>query len=141
MKAINYALKLLKFRPRSENELRKRMKLKGFDDSEIVEVIEKLKQYGYLNELEDAINYVKIKCERGWSKKRIYLGLLIRGYNEQIINEALNNYEKDVVIEKLKREMRRKHLDKEKLIKLLKSRGFEWDIIKEVLKNDWVNKC
>ncbi|MFZ8847130.1 MAG: regulatory protein RecX [Candidatus Hydrothermia bacterium] len=136
MKAINYALKLLKFRPRSENELRKRMKLKGFDDSEIVEVIEKLKQYGYLNELEDAINYVKIKCERGWSKKRIYLGLLIRGYNEQIINEALNNYEKDVVIEKLKREMRRKHLDKEKLIKLLKSRGFEWDIIKEVLKND-----
>ena len=136
MKAINYALKLLKFRSRSENELRKRMKLKGFDDSEIVEVIEKLKQYGYLNELEDAINYVKIKCERGWSKKRIYLGLLIRGYNEQIINEALNNYEKDVVIEKLKREMRRKHLDKEKLIKLLKSRGFEWDIIKEVLKND-----
>jgi regulatory protein len=136
MKAINYALKLLKFRPRSENELRKRMKLKGFDDSEIVEVIEKLKQYGYLNELEDAINYVKIKCEKGWSKKRIYLGLLIRGYNEQIINEALNNYEKDVVIEKLKREMRRKHLDKEKLIKLLKSRGFEWDIIKEVLKND-----
>jgi len=136
MKAINYALKLLKFRPRSENELRKRMKLKGFDDSEIVEVIEKLKKYGYLNELEDAINYVKIKCERGWSKKRIYLGLLIRGYNEQIINEALNNYEKDVVIEKLKREMRRKHLDKEKLIKLLKSRGFEWDIIKEVLKND-----
>jgi regulatory protein len=136
MKAINYALKLLKFRPRSENELRKRMKLKGFDDSEIVEVIEKLKKYGYLNEIEDAINYVKIKCERGWSKKRIYLGLLIRGYNEQIINEALNNYEKDVVIEKLKREMRRKHLDKEKLIKLLKSRGFEWDIIKEVLKND-----
>ena len=136
MKAINYALKLLKFRPRSENELRKRMKQKGFDDSEIVEVIEKLKKYGYLNELEDAINYVKIKCERGWSKKRIYLGLLIRGYNEQIINEALNNYEKDVVIEKLKREMRRKHLDKEKLIKLLKSRGFEWDIIKEVLKND-----
>jgi regulatory protein len=136
MKAINYALKLLKFRPRSENELRKRMKLKGFDDSEIVEVIEKLKKYGYLNEIEDAINYVKIKCEKGWSKKRIYLGLLIRGYNEQIINEALNNYEKDVVIEKLKREMRRKHLDKEKLIKLLKSRGFEWDIIKEVLKND-----
>jgi len=136
MKAINYALKLLKFRPRSENELRKRMKLKGFDDIEIVEVIEKLKKYGYLNELEDAINYVKIKCERGWSKKRIYLGLLIRGYNEQIINEALNNYEKDVVIEKLKREMRRKHLDKEKLIKLLKSRGFELDIIKEVLKND-----
>jgi Uncharacterized protein conserved in bacteria len=79
MKAINYALKLLKFRPRSENELRKRMKLKGFDDSEIVEVIEKLKKYGYLNELEDAINYVKIKCERGWSKKRIYLGLLIKG--------------------------------------------------------------
>jgi regulatory protein len=136
MKAINYALKLLKFRSRSENELRKRMKQKGFDDSEIVEVIEKLKQYGYLNEIEDAINYVKIKCEKGWSKKRIYLGLLIRGYNEQIINEALNNYEKDVVIEKLKREMRRKHLDKEKLIKLLKSRGFEWDIIKEVLKND-----
>jgi regulatory protein len=136
MKAINYALKLLKFRPRSENELRKRMKLKGFDDSEIVEVIEKLKKYGYLNEIEDAINYVKIKCEKGWSKKRIYLGLLIRGYNEQIINEALNNYEKDVVIEKLKREMRRKHLDKEKLIKLLKSRGFEWDIIKEVIKND-----
>lgn len=136
MKAINYALKLLKFRPRSENELRKRMKQKGFDDIEIVEVIEKLKQYGYLNEIEDAINYVKIKCEKGWSKKRIYLGLLIRGYNEQIINEALNNYEKDVVIEKLKREMRRKHLDKEKLIKLLKSRGFEWDIIKEVLKND-----
>ncbi len=136
MKAINYALKLLKFRPRSENELRKRMKQKGFEDNEIGNVIEKLKQYGYLNEIEDAINYVKIKCKRGWSKKRIYIGLLRRGYDKQIIKEALNNYEKDVVIQKLRKQIKRRGFNEETLIKLLRNRGFEWDIIKEVLKND-----
>ena len=136
MKAINYALKLLKFRSRSENELRIRMKRKGFEDVEIDDVIEKLKKYGYINEIEDAINYVKIKCEKGWSKKKIYFGLLRRGYNKEIIKQALINYQKDLVIQKLKSEILRKHLDKKKLIKLLKSRGFEWDIIKEVLRND-----
>jgi len=136
MKAINYALKLLKFRSRSENELRKRMKRKGFEDNEINSVLEKLKQYGYLNEIEDAINYVKIKCERGWSKKRICIGLLRRGYDKQTIKEALTNYKTEVVIHKLKNEIKRKNVSKEKLIKLLKNRGFEWDIIKEVLKND-----
>ncbi|MEO0224195.1 MAG: regulatory protein RecX [candidate division WOR-3 bacterium] len=136
MKAINYALRLLKFRSRSENELRKRMKQKGFEDIEIDSVIEKLKKYGYINEIEDAINYVKIKCEKGWSKKKIYFGLLRRGYNKEIIKQALINYQKDLVIQKLKNEISRKNLNKEKLIKLLKSRGFEWDIIKEVLRND-----
>jgi len=136
MKAMSYALKLLKFRSRSENELKKRLKQKGFEDNEIINVIEKLKKYGYLNEIDDAINYVKTKCKRGWSKKRIYIGLLRRGYNKQIIKEALNNYERDLVVNKLKSEIKRKNFNKEKLIKLLRSRGFEWDIIKEVLKND-----
>ncbi|MEO0144173.1 MAG: RecX family transcriptional regulator [candidate division WOR-3 bacterium] len=134
MKALNYALKLLKFRSYSINGIKKKLKSKGFEENEIEEVVEKLKNYGYINELEDAINYVKIKCSKGWSRKKIQMGLMRKNYSKEIIKEALNYYDENVVIEKLRREISRKNLDRERAIKLLRSRGFEWELIKSILK-------
>ncbi len=133
MKAFSYSLKLLKFRARSFKEIEKKLREKGFSEIEIKDAIEKLKDYGYVNELEDAINYVRAKCKRGWSKKKIYIELNKRGYSNEIIQNALKSYDENEVILKLKREILRKNLNKERVIKLLKSRGFEWDIIKKVV--------
>ncbi len=134
MKAISYALKLLKHRARSFREIEKRLKEKGFSENEIRDTIEKLKNYGYIDELEDATNYVKAKSKRGWSRRRIYIELIKRGYSSEIVENALKNYDEDEVILKLKREILRKNLTEEKTIKLLKNRGFEWDIIKKLIR-------
>jgi len=133
LKALNYALKLLKFRSRSENEIRKRLKLKGFNNNEIEDVIKKLKEYNYLNDFESALNFVKLKCNKGWSRKKIYIGLKKRLYSNDIIKSVLDYYDETAVIEKLRKELKRKQLSREEVIKLLKSRGFENHIISKVL--------
>lgn len=133
MNALNYAIRLLRFRSRSINELRKRLSMKNFTNEEIDKAIEKLLDYGYINELQDAINYVEAKSYKGWSKIKIRYNLIKRGYTKDIVEKALKHYNKELVVQKLKRELERKNIKKEKAIKLLKSRGFENDIIKEVV--------
>ncbi len=47
---LNYAFRLLSYRDRSEKELAGRLRMKGFDDSAIVKVIERLRSGGFLDD-------------------------------------------------------------------------------------------
>ncbi|MEO0203036.1 MAG: regulatory protein RecX [candidate division WOR-3 bacterium] len=126
----------MKFRSYSINKLKRKLKDRGFEESEIDSVIAKLKKYGYINELEDAIDYVKVKCSRGWSRRKIQIALKRKYYNDDIIKEALNYYDEDIVINKLRRDISKKRLNREKIVKFLRNRGFEWNLIKRILEHD-----
>ena len=63
-KALNNAYCLLRQRPRSEQEIRKRLRLKGYEDDIVNEVVLALKNSG---ELDDA------KFAKLWVDARIYL--------------------------------------------------------------------
>ncbi|MCS7245841.1 MAG: regulatory protein RecX [candidate division WOR-3 bacterium] len=133
MNALSYAMKLLKFRSRSISEIRRRLSMKNFSNEEIEKTIRKLLNYGYINELQDAINYVEMKSSKGWSRRKIRYNLIKRGYKKGIIEKALKHYDKELVVQKLKRELNKKNIKKDKAIRLLKGRGFEAEIIKEVI--------
>lgn len=47
---LKYALRLLKYRVRFENELRNRLKSKGFSDEEVENTIATLKKQGYIDD-------------------------------------------------------------------------------------------
>ncbi|MCF7870046.1 MAG: RecX family transcriptional regulator, partial [Candidatus Omnitrophica bacterium] len=65
-KALNYAFLLLRFRPRSESEIRTRLKKRKVPLSVIKEVIDYLKGSNYINDQEFIKSYIDSCLAKGW---------------------------------------------------------------------------
>ena len=134
MNAREYALLLLKFRPRSRRELYERLNRKGYSAEEIEKVLNWLEESGFIDEMEMAIDYVRAGVERGWSRIRIIKGLRERGIPSDIVEEALRYYDEERVVEVLREKLRGK--DREYRIKFLKNRGFSWEMIRRIISDE-----
>lgn len=134
----------LKFRPRAEGELRKALLEKGFLESEIQVVIENLIKQKMI----DDERFVKYFLESYQKSKPLGLyaiknKLKEKGISEMLIEEALLQYYKEnsateeayLLIEKrwYKYEKLQNFEKKEKIFAYLYARGFETDIIGEVI--------
>lgn len=86
---LKYAFTLLKFRFRSENELRKRMKQKGFTDEEIESTVNYLKDKGLLNERLLAEELTEKYQSKGLSPRKIERILRGLGVKGEVIDETL----------------------------------------------------
>jgi len=86
---LKYAFTLLKFRFRSENELRKRMKQKGFTDEEIESTVNYLKDKGLLNERLLAEELTEKYQSKGVSPRKIERILRGLGVKGEVIDETL----------------------------------------------------
>jgi len=86
---LKYALTLLKFRFRSENELRKRMKQKGFTDEEIESTVNYLRDKGLLNERLLAEELAEKYQSKGVSPRKIERILRGLGVKGEVIDETL----------------------------------------------------
>jgi regulatory protein len=86
---LKYAFTLLKFRFRSENELRKRMKQKGFTDEEIESTVNYLKGKGLLNERLLAEELTEKYQSKGVSPRKIERILRGLGVKGEVIDETL----------------------------------------------------
>lgn len=93
-KAFKYALKLLCYRGRSESELSRRLRLKGFDASVVAQTINRLTEGGFLDDRALARN-LRRKAEEvkflGLSGARIYLRQM--GIPKEIAEETLQGYD------------------------------------------------
>ncbi len=140
-KFYNKALKFLSFRPRSEKEIIDKLKSKKASEDIIKKIIEKLKEYKFIDDLEFAKAWVnsRIKTnQRGW--RLIQSELKLKGISKEIID---NIYDSGKVINELemakklveKKVPRYRNLPKQKVYqrlgRLLLSKGFNWDIIKQ----------
>lgn len=88
----DYALRLIEFRDRTEKEIRDKLLEKGYDENQVDEEIEFLKNYGYVNDLRyaerftsDAINLKK------WGKIRIRTELLRKGIDRETIDNVIED--------------------------------------------------
>lgn len=88
----DYALRLIEFRDRTEKEIRDKLLDKGYDENQVDEEIEFLKNYGYVNDLRyaerftsDAINLKK------WGKIRIRTELLRKGIDRETIDNVIED--------------------------------------------------
>lgn len=95
------ALKLIKARLRSKKEMSDKLKQENFDYSIICKVIEKLEKQGYLNDSFYATSYVNNQIITTYhGPKRIYSDLKKKGVSDNLINDALENYDIDTQKEK-----------------------------------------
>ena len=143
--AKRIAYLLLKFRARSEKEIRDRLKQKGFPSEIIAQVIEYLYRLKYLNNREFAIAWVNSRLVKPLGLGRITLELRQKGISNEIIAETLDNirgkyreYDTVLALAKVKLNKMKGIEDakaRRRIYTFLAHRGFNLDTINEVMDN------
>jgi len=87
-KALNYAFLLLKYRPRSQEEIKRRLKRKGYSPALIESVLQYLLTHRYLDDRAFAHMFVGDCLLKGWGARRIDFALKQLGVAESIRKEV-----------------------------------------------------
>lgn len=128
-KLFNAALNFLSYRPRSEWEVRHKLKFQTKNLKLIDNVIERLKKIGQINDEEFAKWFVdQRQTFRPKSQKMMAYELRKFGVQEKIASEVKDT---DLALRALKKFHGN---TKEKAQRFLAARGFDWQTIEEVLK-------
>lgn len=119
------ALRLLSIRSLSVLELRKKLTLRGFSQEEIEEAIDLCRQYGYLNDAEEAQRRIERLKRKGYGPHLISAKLHFQGLQSVEISaeaqiEAIRN---------LINKPAWKKKEKRNLIAGLQRRGFDFECI------------
>jgi len=145
-KYYNKALEFLSYRPRSEKEVRDKLKTKNVELEVIDRIISKLKEKKFINDGEFAKGWIRSRLEyKPRSMKLIKFELKHKGIGEELIDRLIHNSEfiiqndlesaKRLVEKKLGRFRNKFGMTREekyqKLGRFLASKGFNWDIIKK----------
>ena len=88
----NKALDILSRREHSEHELKLKLykKFEAISDSEIEEVIIRLKNNNLLNDFRFAETYARIRKGKGFGPNKVYYELANKGIKESISNEIIS---------------------------------------------------
>lgn len=141
VKALEKSFRFLGIRPRSQKELVKKLKEKGFAEKIIQKTLKKLKEFGYLDDEKFARAWSEMRKLSGKGKFVIQRELKEKGIDEEIIKKILEEYKEEDEFErvlelaekKIKTYKNLKQFEqKQKLARFLASRGFSWTIISEV---------
>ena len=139
--ALHYALRLLKFRPRSEYELLQRLKRRGFCEDIAKKAIAFLKQNSLINDAEFARLWVESRIKKPLGKNRLRQELKLKGIDKRRIEQAIDSlgekYSEERVIKDLiaRRKKRSRGIQpqkaKQRIFLYLLRRGFSPDKIRE----------
>ncbi|MDD5043933.1 MAG: regulatory protein RecX [Candidatus Omnitrophica bacterium] len=141
-KALSYAFLLLKYRLRSEAEMRSRLKKKKLPDDIIEAAVGFLKDKDFINDRNFARLWLESRIRRSSGLRKIRQELKLKGIREELIKEtvgALEDYDEESVVLTLakKRLALLKGVAVEKrrqrLYGWLLRRGFSLDTVIEVL--------
>lgn len=138
------AIKIIERSYKTEKEIRDKLKQKGYEEKQINNSIDFLKEYNFINDNTYAKAFIKDKLSSKGSQKIKY-DLMKKGIAKDIIEENLikvdKNEEKEVALNvgrKKYESIRRKESDNYKLsgklYRFLISRGYAYDIVKDVVK-------
>lgn len=137
-KPIEYALNLLSQRAYSQKRLTEKLVFREVEPDEINKVIGKLKELGYINDLNYAKDYVESAQNIKLSgHRKIYWQLIKKGISREIAEQAIaeayeNDKEEEAVGEIIKKYARNIPKDKlyERLMRRLIARGYDYDLVK-----------
>lgn len=142
--AFNRAVRYLSLRPRSVYEIKEYLLKKDFEPKATEVAIARLIDLKYLNDEEFGKTYMRSRqLYRGKSKYYVSYELKQKGLSDDVIQEVSSGAQEDIdtakaFIERKKRVYARmdKQEFKEKMMRLLQSRGFSYTTIKEALKEE-----
>lgn len=133
------------YQERSQQEVRDKLYEWGLYNTMVENVIVQLIQNNFLNEERFANAYVQGKfSQKGWGKNKIKQGLKFKRVSDVLIKKALNNINSDDYLRVLGGVLQKKaailnekdpYKRRYKLQQYALSRGYENDIISDVLKN------
>jgi regulatory protein len=138
-KAIEAALRLLVVRPRSEHELRDRLKRKQYEPETIDLALERVRGRGYLDDADFARRWVENRVQhRPRGERMLKQELRVKGIDPETIAEVIEEADIDevasavVVAEKAARRLRGldPQVARRRLMGTLARRGFGYDVIR-----------
>jgi len=142
-RTMNRAVKLLAAKPRAVAELRERLLEKAWTNSEIVDrVIEKLKEYGYLDDRKYASDLALSKLrQRPQGKRKLQQSMSQKKLDRDVRDEAIAAAfekipESDLIDRAIEKRLRLKgrpetREDTKKFYDHLLRQGFDFDLIRE----------
>ncbi|MBD3245439.1 MAG: hypothetical protein GF333_00320 [Candidatus Omnitrophica bacterium] len=141
-KAVNYALLLLRYRARSEQEIIGRLKKKHYSPSAINTTLEYLREYRLIDDREFVNSFVRNSIGKGWGPKKILLALRKFGVSGSYVRDAMPDPQTETkvlreLIKKKKPYYRKRPQGYEKMARFLYSRGFSYSRIRAELNTLW----
>jgi regulatory protein len=145
-KTFDRAVNLLTYKPRSIKEMRDRLLEKIWTNQEIVdEVIEKLKSYGYLNDMQFAKSFAASKVrQKPIGKKRLRMDLMKKRLDKETIEKTLEatfeeTPEEEIIDRAIAKRLRIKgkpedQNEKRKFYDHLLRLGFSYDIVRDKMR-------
>jgi len=134
---LNFAFKLLSYRPRTEQEIVFRLKRKKATPSEIKKTLQTLKKLKFINDSDFVSWWQKYRDNhRPRSARILKYELTKKGISSDIIEKTLDTSPKKELsrAQKAYEKYTRTHkFDKQKAIGYLSRRGFSWATIKDLL--------
>lgn len=139
------AYRFLSYKPRTEKEIRKKLKENKISEKSTEKVISTLKELKYIDDSQFAKMYLEEKLANNPKGKRlIAVKLAEKGINKEVISSVIDSqYSEDNEIKKAK-ELLKKYLKKvrvksesdkkQKCYRYLLTRGFDYEIVKSVCK-------
>lgn len=139
-KAYMRSLDLLSRRARSEWEIRDYLKRKDYEMEVIEEIVNRLNQSGYIDDLAFAKSWINSRrMLKSSSKRKLRMELKQKRLGEEVINQALvedETNEVDVLKDLIeKKRSQTRYQDQQKLMQYLSRQGFKYDDIKSLLEN------
>jgi len=133
------------YQERSQQEMRNKLYEWGLHERDVEMIISELIENNFLNEERFALAYTSGKFRiKGWGKVKIRQGLKLRRVPDKLIAKSMQKIDPDDYVEKLRHLLLKKSaLLKEKdpfkrrykLVQYAISRGFEKDLIYDILKD------
>ena len=145
--ATEAALTLLEVRARARREIETRLGQKGYDESVIAQVLEKLTRLQLVDDAQFAAQWVEARSRTGGSrpmgKRRLTQELFGKGVAKEQIAEAVERVSDDQELALARAAARKKvravptdrdalHAERRKLMGFLQRRGFGWEAVKLV---------
>jgi regulatory protein len=142
-KATEVALHFVAYRPRSEREVRDRLRRRAFVPEAIDYAIEKLRGWRYLDDRAFAEYWVENRTEHAPRGRRALASeLRAKGVERDVVDDILE--ERELNEDEAALDLARKRLrslasldaetQKRRLAAFLSRRGYDWDVIRPVLK-------
>jgi len=138
-KPLEYALNLLSQRAYSEKKLTEKLACREVDQDDIDRIVKKLKEFGYIDDLKYAKDFVEnaqnIKLS---GRRKIYWQLIKKGISKQTAEQAIaevyeDDNEREAIKEIIEKYARNIPKDKlyERLMRRLIARGYDFTLVKK----------
>jgi regulatory protein len=141
-RATSTALNFLAYRPRSEGEIRTRLRKGGFPDDVIEHTLQRLRDWHYVDDDDFARRWIENRSQhRPRGARLLAMELRVKGIDPTVAGEAIDEAEIDEAADALElARQRRRHLSgldpavrDRRLSAYLARRGYGFDVIRPVL--------